>query len=223
MGRQTTQPTTRHTTTTTTTEPVHTFDFTSDYEYSDYEEYYDKTGNAIAANDDQDIEKDRGFEFIPGETNLPGFERNVDVGDVKLEDGIFNASVFGPQPPPPAEGTYKTESNMFDKANLNNDSRERKETTVVYEDLLKIQPLNASPKLTNFEGNNYTERNDITTEYVQDTEDIENVTETIEIDIFDDLDELINEKNTNIDGSKKLEQSKKDLESSITDSVKEEL
>jgi len=132
--RTTTQPTTRRTTRTTTQQPTtvadyssetgHTFNFTYDYQYSDYEEYNEDLEYRQAFRKELPVKEDRGFTFILGETNLPGFKdkQSVDI----------SADVAGEE---------------------------------------------------------------FTREYVQDTVELEEVTEAVEISILDDLNELINEIN----------------------------
>jgi len=253
--RRTTRQTTRRTTTKTTTrrptstieplEQVHTFDFSSDYEYSDYDEYYE---------DDEEENVDRGFSFIPGETNLPGFEEKAHVDQNKENeenDDFHKPAIFGPLPPPIVEeptpaveeptpiieeptpiveeptpiveeptpivkeqttATLKSGTQTVDRADESEFDKEDevKDALSVSADLLDIQTTNTS---ANFVDGASTE---ISTDYVQDIVDFEDATETIEIDIFDDLDELINEINQQNTGNKsvdKVEERNNDPES----------
>ena len=92
--RRTTTTTGRTTTTIDPKEYTHTFNFTSDYEYIVYDEYYveEKKGVDFGPNlpavtqKKEDDEEDRGYEFIPRGTNLPGFKEQEDIS-------------FGPQKP----------------------------------------------------------------------------------------------------------------------------
>jgi len=119
--RSTTTTTTRRTTTTTQvaqfSENAHTFNFTYDYDYSDYEEY----------NEDNDLigpqvptkpvtEKvDRSFEFIPGETNLPGFERKLpEIASAKVENDISDITTEYGNDIQIEEATEAVEINILD-------------------------------------------------------------------------------------------------------------
>ena len=90
------------------------------------------------------------------------------------------------------------------------EEEEVKETAPVSEGSSEIQTTNTSVYL---EGSVSTEKIEISTEYVQDIVDFEDATETIEIDIFDDLDELINEinqQNTGNNSDDRVEESNHD-------------
>merc|ERR1712106_1252133 len=206
--------TTRQTTTTTTTavplEQSHTFDFSSDYEYSDFDEYYEEENQDVAfgpqpppITKEPEVEVDRGFAFILGETSLPGFV------------GIFNEN---------------------DKEVINNpqvstlvQNIEKEKNSPIIEEQTDVEL--SVEKSIGVEQNVVYERG--TTDYVQDTVDFEDATETVEINIFDDLDELINEinqKSQNVtdnlkqqeNDKEKLDQ-KENLSSVIQSSVEDKL
>jgi hypothetical protein len=82
--RRTTTTTSRTTKTIDPAEHAHRFNFTSDYEYIDYDDYYEEKKKAVAfgpqvsgvTQKKEEKEEDRGFEFVLGETNLPGFKES---------------------------------------------------------------------------------------------------------------------------------------------------
>merc|ERR1712106_1047592 len=206
--------TTRQTTTTTTTavplEQSHTFDFSSDYEYSDFDEYYEEENQDVAfgpqpppLTKEPEVEVDRGFAFILGETSLPGFVEILNENDKEV---INNPQV----------------STLVQNIEKEKNSPMIEEQTDVE---LSVEKSNGVEQNVAYERG--------TTDYVQDTVDFEDATETVEINIFDDLDELINEinqKNQNVTDNLKQQENNKEkldkkenLSSVIQSSVEDKL
>ena len=221
-ARRTTTTTRRTTTTIDPTEHAPTFKLTSDYEYIDYGEYYgeEKEGVDFGAQvpavtlKKEDEEEDRGYEFIPGKTNLPGLKEQEDVffgpqeateiqkPKEEKDDKGYEFIPGETNLPGLKEAGEISYDNYYEEYQKDEAAQIRKQEE---QDRLEFIPQETNLKGWEEEYQIYTEKNgvteenfvsvEITTEYVQDLVEIEEATKKAEINIFNDLNELINEIN----------------------------
>merc|ERR1711915_846213 len=167
------------------------------------------------------INIDLGFKFIPGQTDLPGFDKpkesNLEQSDSKKHLSFDEPQNVKNHNEPKRVEVEKLAEDLSDEKYFQNsfdDTHDENEddNTATSKNFLSEKDY----ELKNDEHNDILTVEEITTEYFQEDFNVEEVTETVEISILDDLDELINEiQQQNVTKAPKTESQRKQTEESV--------